>query len=61
MRGVLPLGKGIVLDPFAGSGSTLAAAAVVGYQCVGIEKDFHYFELARNAILGLARLKISSA
>lgn len=61
VRGVLPLGKGIVLDPFAGSGSTLAAAAVIGYQCVGIEKDFHYFELARNAIPGLARLKISSA
>lgn len=61
IRGVLPLGKGIVLDPFAGSGSTLAAAAVVGYQCVGIEKDFHYFELARNAVPGLARLKISSA
>lgn len=61
VRGVLPLGKGIVLDPFAGSGSTLAAAAVIGYQCVGIEKDFHYFELARNAIPNLARLKVSSA
>lgn len=61
IRGVLPLGKGIVLDPFAGSGSTLAAAAVTGYQCVGIEKDLHYFELARNSIPGLSRLKVSNA
>ncbi len=61
IRGVLPLGKGIILDPFAGSGSTLAAAAVIGYQCVGIEKDLHYFELARNAIPGLARLRISNS
>src|SRR5206468_1244666 len=37
VRGVLPLGKGIVLDPFAGAGSTLAAAEAVGYECVGIE------------------------
>ena len=60
VRGVLPLGKGIIVDPFAGSGSTLAAAAVIGYQCVGIEKDLRYFELARNAIPGLSRLKLSN-
>ncbi len=50
VRGVLPLGEGIVLDPFAGSGSTLAAAEAVGYQSVGVEKDPHYFEVARKAI-----------
>ena len=50
VSGVLPLGEGIVLDPFAGAGSTLAAAEAVGYQSVGIEKDPHYFNMARNAI-----------
>ena len=30
VRGVLPLGEGIVLDPFCGAGSTLAAAEAVG-------------------------------
>ena len=56
VRGVLPLGTGILLDPFAGSGSTLAAAEAVGYQSVGIEKDPHYFELATRALPKLAAL-----
>lgn len=43
VRGVLPLGEGLVLDPFAGAGSTLAAAEAVGYRSIGIEKDRHYF------------------
>jgi site-specific DNA-methyltransferase (adenine-specific) len=34
VRGVLPLGEGIVLDPFCGAGSTLAAAEAVGYQSI---------------------------
>ena len=57
IRGALPLGEGIVLDPFAGSGSTLAAAETVGYQSVGIEKDSRYFELATTAIPKLAAFK----
>jgi len=50
VRGVLPLGQGVVLDPFAGVGSTLAAAEAVGYESIGIEKDRHYFEMGRKAI-----------
>jgi len=46
-----------VLDPFAGSGSTLAAAEAVGYQSIGIEKDSRYFELACKAIPKLAAFK----
>ena len=53
VRGVLPLGEGIVLDPFAGSGSTLAAAEAVGYRSIGIERDPHYFDLAARAIPAL--------
>jgi site-specific DNA-methyltransferase (adenine-specific) len=61
VRGVLPLGEGIVLDPFAGAGSTLAAAEAVGYQSVGIEKDSRYFSLATNAIPKLAAFKNGGA
>jgi site-specific DNA-methyltransferase (adenine-specific) len=57
VRGVLPLGEGVVLDPFAGSGSTLAAAEAVGYPSIGVEKDPRYFKLAQNAIPRLARYK----
>ena len=57
IRGVLPLGKGVVLDPFAGSGSTLAAAEVVGYESVGIEKDPRYFKVATNSIPRLIKLR----
>ena len=54
VRAVLPLGKGTVLDPFAGSGSTLAAAEAVGYDSIGIEKDVRYFAVAKRAIPLLA-------
>jgi site-specific DNA-methyltransferase (adenine-specific) len=57
VRGVLPLGEGVVLDPFAGAGSTLAAAEAVGYHSIGVEKDAHFFDLARNAISKLAAHK----
>ena len=56
VRGVLPLGKGIVLDPFAGSGSTLAAAEAVGYASIGIEKDAAYYDVAVKAIPKLVKL-----
>ena len=60
VRAVLPLGKGIVLDPFAGSGSTLAAAQAVGYQSVGIEADPKYYEIATQAIPRLAALRVKT-
>ena len=53
VRGVLPLGEGVVLDPFAGAGSTLAAAEAVGYESIGIEKDSHYFDVGVRAVPAL--------
>jgi len=50
VRSVLPLGEGVILDPFAGAGSTLAAAEVVGYPSLGIEKDEYYFNMACESI-----------
>jgi DNA modification methylase len=57
VRAVLPLGEGTVLDPFAGAGSTLAAAEAVGYRSIGIEKDSRYFDVAREALAKLRALK----
>lgn len=54
VRGVLPLGEGVVVDPFCGSGSTLAAAEAVGYRSIGIENDDRYYDMARQAIPRLA-------
>jgi site-specific DNA-methyltransferase (adenine-specific) len=57
VRAVLPLGEGVVLDPFAGAGSTLAAAEAVGYASIGVEKDVRYFDMACEAIPKLARFR----
>jgi site-specific DNA-methyltransferase (adenine-specific) len=56
VRGALPLGEGIVLDPFAGSGSTLAAANAVGYASIGVEADPKFVRLAADAIPRLGSL-----
>lgn len=61
VRAVLPLGQGVVLDPFAGSGSTIAAAEAVGYASIGIEKDQSYFDSACHAVPLLAELHCDSA
>lgn len=59
VRAVLPLGEGTVLDPFAGAGSTLAAAEALSYASIGIEKDQRYFDMARTAIPKLRAMKVS--
>ncbi|HEY0283536.1 MAG TPA: DNA methyltransferase [Rhizomicrobium sp.] len=55
---VLPMGKCVILDPFAGSGSTLAAANVLGIESIGIEKDARYVGMAQKAIPKLAALSL---
>ena len=37
--------KSIVLDPFAGSGSTLVACIQEGRPFIGIEREKEYFEI----------------
>jgi site-specific DNA-methyltransferase (adenine-specific) len=56
VRALLPLGEGTILDPFMGSGSTIAAAKAVGYTSTGLEIDSQYFHLAERAIPRLAAL-----
>ena len=58
VRAVLPLGEGVVLDPFAGSASTLAAANAVGYRSIGVERDAAYVELARRSIPRLEKVSV---
>lgn len=54
----LPLGEGTILDPFMGSGPTIAAATACRLKSIGIELNTEYFEMARDAIPRLARLPI---
>lgn len=56
VRSLLPLGEGVILDPFMGSGSTIAAAEAIGYESVGVEMDASYFRHAEQSIPRLARL-----
>jgi DNA modification methylase len=58
VRAALPLGEGIILDPFAGAGSTLAAANAIGYPSVGVELDPYYVTIAKEAIARLSSLKL---
>jgi site-specific DNA-methyltransferase (adenine-specific) len=53
---VLPLGEGVVIDPYMGSGSTIAAAESLGIPSIGVERYVDYFEMAQTSIPKLASL-----
>ncbi len=54
----LPLGEGVILDPFMGSGSTIAAAAAVGYRAIGIERHAEYFQMSAAVIPKLRDISV---
>lgn len=60
VRASLPLGKGIVLAPFMGAGSTITAAKHLGLRSVGVEIDHKYFRMARYAIPKLTECAVLS-
>ena len=55
-RAALPLGEGTILDPFMGSGSTIAATTACGLKSIGLELRAEYFMMAQSAIPRLAEL-----
>lgn len=52
----LPLGDGIVVDPFMGSGSTIAAAEAHHYRSIGVERHEVYYRSGKENISKLARI-----
>jgi site-specific DNA-methyltransferase (adenine-specific) len=44
---IMPPDNGILLDPFAGSGTTILAAKRLGFSAVGIEKEEEYVKIAK--------------
>ena len=55
------MGKGVILDPFMGSGSTIAAASACGLESTGLETNREFFEMAEKAIPQLAGTCIPGA
>jgi site-specific DNA-methyltransferase (adenine-specific) len=57
VHAALPLGEGIIVDPFMGSGSTIAAAEALGLSSIGVERYLDYYEMCCEAIPRLAAMK----
>lgn len=60
VRAALPLGQGVIFDPFMGGGSTIAAAVAVGYRSIGVESDTTFFDVAIRAVPSLAALSVNA-
>jgi len=54
-----PFAPGVVVDPFAGSGSLLLAARRAGGKAIGIEADEQYCEIAANRLQQLTLTEVA--
>ena len=45
----------MILDPFSGSGSTVAAAMAVGLEAIGVERYRSYFDSSATSVPALAK------
>jgi len=54
----LPLGVGVVADPFMGAGSTIAAAEALRISAVGVERYDDYYQVSCKAIPKLAAIRL---
>ena len=61
VHAAVPLGEGTIVDPFMGSGSTIAAIEAVGLSGVGIERYREYYQQAAKAIPRLMALEVPTA
>jgi site-specific DNA-methyltransferase (adenine-specific) len=59
VRASLPLTEGTILDPFMGSGSTIAAACALGLRSIGLEISCEYFDMAATAIPKLVNFQLT--
>lgn len=59
VRATLPLGRGVILDPFMGSGATNAAALALGLRSIGIERDRRFYDAAVRCVPKLAAIAVS--
>lgn len=55
-RAIMPTDNGVLIDPFCGSGSTLAACQANGLSGIGLERDYKYFSMAISGVPKLAVL-----
>lgn len=46
---------GVILDPFAGSGTTGAVAVAMGHRFIGVELSDHYFGVSSDRLAGVVR------
>jgi site-specific DNA-methyltransferase (adenine-specific) len=58
VHAALPLGEGVIADPFMGSGSTIAACEAIGACGIGVERHRDYYALAKKAIPRLRALEL---
>jgi site-specific DNA-methyltransferase (adenine-specific) len=54
----LPLGVGLIADPFMGSGSTIAAAEALGIQSIGVERYADFYEMSKTSIPQLKSIRV---